>query len=60
MLKDLDFVGYRYVCSVPPSNLPSLCSANGLCEVTGGPNVLCHLRDIPTAINDSDPTDWSS
>jgi hypothetical protein len=60
MLRDLDFVGYRYVCFTATSELPALYGANGLCKVSRGPNVLCHLRDIPTAIDDFDPKDWTS
>jgi hypothetical protein len=34
--------------------------ANESSLVPGGSNVLCHLRDIPTTINDFDPKNWSS
>lgn len=30
MLKDLDFVGYRYVCFIAPSDPPALYGAKGL------------------------------
>lgn len=61
MLKDLDFVGYRYVCfDTLPRAVGTGYGTNELQQVPGGPHVLCHLCDVPTTINNLDPKDWSS
>lgn len=61
MLKDLDFVGYRYVCfDTLLRAVGTGYGTNELHPVPGGPHVLCHLCDVPTAINNLDPKDWSS
>jgi hypothetical protein len=61
MLKDLDFVGYRYVCLfMLPRFSTRESGANQSSPVPGGFDVLCHLCDIPSTINNFDPKNWSS
>ena len=61
MLKDLDFIGYRYVCfDTLLRAVGTGYGTNELHQVPSGPYVLCHLCDVPTTINNLDPKDWSS
>lgn len=61
MLKDLDFVGYRYVCPFTPFKFQAPCmhGINESYQVLGGSDVLCNLRNVPTTVNNSNPKDWT-